>query len=58
MHFLIKCFYFCEDPDGAELGKLLEMKGLKRSDQLTYMELFKEANKQVLPKSSSTLENF
>ena len=31
-----------QDPDLAELGKLLEMKGLRRGDQAAYLERFRE----------------
>ena len=31
-----------QDPDLAELGKLLEMKGLRRGDQTAYLERFRE----------------
>jgi len=31
-----------QDPDLAELGKLLEMKGLRRGDQTSYLERFRE----------------
>ena len=30
------------DTDGAELSKLLEMKGVKRSDHNSYLELYRE----------------
>jgi len=32
-----------QDTDGAELSKLLEMKGVKRSDQTSYLELYRES---------------
>jgi hypothetical protein len=32
-----------QDTDGAELSKLLEMKGVKRSDQTQYLELYRES---------------
>ncbi len=35
------------DPDGVELGKLLEMKGLKRSEQTAFLDIFKETKPQV-----------
>lgn len=35
------------DTDGAELSKLLEMKGVKRSDQSTYLELYRESQHDV-----------
>ena len=31
-----------QDTDGAELSKLLEMKGVKRSDHTSYLELYRE----------------
>jgi len=36
-----------QDTDGAELSKLLEMKGVKRSDQSTYLELYRESQHDV-----------
>lgn len=35
------------DPDGVELGKLLEMKGLKRSEQAAFLDIFQETKPQV-----------
>jgi hypothetical protein len=35
------------DPDGVELGKLLEMKGLKRSEQTAFLDIFKDTKPQV-----------
>jgi hypothetical protein len=35
------------DPDGVELGKLLEMKGLKRSEQAAFLDIFKDTKPQV-----------
>jgi len=36
-----------QDTDGAELSKLLEMKGVKRSDQSMYLELYRESQHDV-----------
>ena len=35
------------DPDVVELGKLLEMKGLKRGEQATFQDIFKDTKPQV-----------
>ena len=37
----------CLDPDSVELSKLLDMKGLKRGDQLVYLDIFKDTDIQV-----------
>ena len=35
------------DTDGAELSKLLEMKGVKRSEQTAYLEMYRESQADV-----------
>ena len=35
------------DPDGSELSKLLDMKGIKRSEQSQIIELFKEQQRRA-----------
>lgn len=37
------------DPDGAELSKLLEMKGVKRSDQSQHLEQYREKSAGAVP---------
>ena len=36
------------DPDGSELSKLLDMKGIKRSEQSQIIELFKEHQRRAV----------
>eukprot|EP00092_Neocalanus_flemingeri_P030125 GFUD01032703.1.p1 GENE.GFUD01032703.1~~GFUD01032703.1.p1 ORF type:complete len:880 (+),score=301.05 GFUD01032703.1:157-2796(+) len=36
-----------QDTDGAELSKLLEMKGVKRSEQTLYLEMYRETQSAV-----------
>jgi len=37
-----------QDPDGSELSKLLDMKGIKRSEQSQIIELFKEHQRRAV----------
>ena len=36
------------EPEGSELSKLLDMKGIKRSEQSQVIELFKEHQRRAL----------
>jgi len=44
--FIEQYIRLIQDPDMAELGKLLDMKGLRRNDQAAYLQLFKQADIQ------------
>jgi len=44
--FIEQYIRLIQDPDTVELGKLLDMKGLRRNDHALYLQLFREAEVQ------------
>ena len=40
---------FCPDPEAAELTKLLDMKGVKRSEHAAYLELYRDQAASLAP---------
>lgn len=55
--FIDQYIRLVQDPDSAELVKLLDMKGIKRSEQPPFLQLYKESEQQQNKRSSDSVED-